>query len=199
MSKKQAKKAKKKLKKKVVKRKENLDLPNEIETEEQFEELSDKVVKIRKAKDHIDEQKEHYSKPFLETYRNVRDYFTPMIDDLDKLESDIKSLLSEYTKKKNKKIEKENQKKIDQAKEESDDTMVEVEQEEKLTNQKTKEGKVQAREKIDYEIIDIDKLPREYVKKKAKKREIRKAIKNGEDIPGVEVEKDYNMAIYTND
>lgn len=197
MSKKKAKKAKKKLQKKVKKRGENLEIPEEIEDKEQFQELSDKVVQIKKAKKHIEEKKNHYSKPFLETYRTVRDYFTPMIDQLDNWEDEIKDVLGEYTKKVNKKIEEENKEKREQAKEESDETKIKVQQKEKLKEQKSKDGKVQSREKVDYEVTDKSKLPPEFTKVKVKKRELRKAIKDGEDIPGVEVEKSYNPAIYT--
>jgi len=179
-----------------------LEITNDLEAEVADEML----MKFRRQYNEIEDIRKNEVKPFNELIKRINNILKPILNSFDEAEGILKKKRAEYLKLKEKAIEEENRKRLQEFQQKVAEEQQKAKEEKRdaeIINPpavvvqeavRTAEGAISAKKEWIFEIVNIHELYKaapELVELKPKIREIKERIKNGEQIPGLRVYQDY--------
>lgn len=178
----------------IEKKLPSYDLPSEITSQEEYVAATDLGGKIKKALKDIEGFRDFYSKPHYDTYKNIRQMFEPFVSTLKEKEVALKTIMLAFHREEQKRKDAEQAaieaKALENAKE-GEQVVVPV-----VNDIKTTEaiyGKSQVRILKKWRVVDITKVPYEYLE--VNKKAVDDAIKKGLIPTGIEQYEEESLAI----
>jgi len=180
----------------IEKRLPSYDVPEVIETQEDNALALELAAKVKKAKKMITDKREFYAKPFYNEYKRVRKEFARFLDLLDAKEKELKTAMLAFHKKEQKRLDAE-QARIDKEAlaKAADGEAVEVTVVNDIKTVEGIHGKSTVRKIKKWKVVDITKVPMEYLCVDEKK--VKEAIKKGKVPAGIEEYYEDSLAINT--
>lgn len=153
------------------------------------------LVQLVEIKTALESRRKFFSQPLYEQMRRVNDYFGQWLKPLEEAEKLLRQKIVDYRKKLKEELKQKEEQIYEQIKEEfGADELPLVEVVGNLAKtESVAGGEIQVRVVKKWEIEDESKLPREFLKPDEKK--IGEAVKKGQEIPGVRVYTEEELAV----
>jgi len=172
------------------------NVPEVINTQEEYKTALDNVARVKKAYKLIEEKRDFYAKPHYNTYKEIRKAFRPYLDQLSTTEPAYKRVMLDFHQSEQKRLDAEQAKIEEEAlKNAKEGEAVEVEEVNNIKRVEAIHGVSSVRKTKKWRVIDITKIPLEYLMIDEKK--VKEALKIGKSIEGIEEYIEESLAITT--
>jgi len=167
-------------------------LPETIDTMEEYMVATDLGSKIAKAKKDVEKFRDHFAKPHYDTYKKIREMFSPFVEGLTTKEKELKTLMLSFHK--IEKVKRDAEQALVEAEAianapEGAEVVVEVVND--INTIDGGEGRSQVRTLKKWRVVDINKVPTKYLE--VSKKLVDEDIKKGIVPPGIEQYEDQTL------